>query len=128
MKLNQKGRLEAGADADMVMLHRETMQIEEVIAKGRRFVRNGSCSFRETFLESSNREIKLRGDDRMRELYSAGALIAGTSSGASVMAELMLVSGEGESSPKIGASISLAPGLGLISGVIIDQHFAEQAI
>lgn len=64
--------------------------------------------------------------DRMRELYSAGALIAGTSSGASVMAELMLVSGEGESSPKIGASISLAPGLGLISGVIIDQHFAAR--
>jgi beta-aspartyl-dipeptidase (metallo-type) len=62
LKLNQKGRLEAGADADMVMLHRETMQIEEVIAKGRRFVRNGSCSFRETFLQSSNREIKLRGD------------------------------------------------------------------
>ncbi|MBV9081417.1 MAG: cyanophycinase [Acidobacteriaceae bacterium] len=64
--------------------------------------------------------------DRMRELYTGGALIAGTSSGASVMAEVMMAAGESESSPRLEESIRLAPGLGFISGVIIDQHFAER--
>jgi cyanophycinase len=64
--------------------------------------------------------------DRVRELYSGGLLIAGTSSGASVMSEVMMSSGEGESSHQTEASLKLAPGLGFISGVIIDQHFAER--
>jgi cyanophycinase len=64
--------------------------------------------------------------DRMRQLYAQGALIAGTSSGASVMAEVMMAAGEGESSHQGQESVRLAPGLGLISGVIIDQHFAER--
>ncbi len=64
--------------------------------------------------------------DRMREIYAQGALIAGTSSGASVMAEVMMAAGESESSKQGQESVRLAPGLGLISGVIIDQHFAER--
>ena len=64
--------------------------------------------------------------DRLRELYTGGALIAGTSSGASVMAEVMMAAGEGESSHQGQESVRLSPGLGLISGVIIDQHFAER--
>jgi cyanophycinase len=64
--------------------------------------------------------------DRMRELYTRGALIAGTSSGASVMAEVMMAGGEGESSRNSETTLQLSPGLGLISGVIIDQHFAER--
>lgn len=64
--------------------------------------------------------------DRLRQLYAQGALIAGTSSGASVMAEVMMAAGESESSHQGQESVRLAPGLGLISGVIIDQHFAER--
>src|SRR3954453_6765143 len=64
--------------------------------------------------------------DRMRQLYSRGALIAGTSSGASVMAEVMMAAGESESSHQGQESVRLSAGLGLISGVIIDQHFAER--
>src|SRR4051812_46493302 len=64
--------------------------------------------------------------DRMRQLYSRSALIAGTSSGASVMAEVMMAAGESESSHQGQDSVRLSPGLGLISGVIIDQHFAER--
>ena len=64
--------------------------------------------------------------DRLRQLYTEGALIAGTSSGASVMAEVMMAAGESESSHQGQESVRLAPGLGLISGVIIDQHFAER--
>jgi cyanophycinase len=64
--------------------------------------------------------------ERLREIYEKGATIAGTSSGASVMTEVMMAAGESETSNKVGGSLRLAPGLGLLSGVIIDQHFAER--
>jgi cyanophycinase len=62
---------------------------------------------------------------RIREIYEAGGVIAGTSAGASVMCETMLVKGHSEESYRIG-DLQMAPGLGLIRGVIIDQHFAER--
>jgi cyanophycinase len=64
--------------------------------------------------------------DRIREWYEAGAMIAGTSSGASVMSETMMVSGAGDESHGRTESLRMSPGLGLIPGVIIDQHFAER--
>lgn len=62
---------------------------------------------------------------RIRELHAAGALIAGTSAGASVMSETMLVKGASAESHRIG-DLHMAPGLGLVRDVIIDQHFAER--
>jgi cyanophycinase len=62
----------------------------------------------------------------VRQLYADGATIAGTSSGASVMSETMLVAGDGGESHTGGSSLRMAPGLGFIPGVIIDQHFAER--
>jgi hypothetical protein len=44
--------------------------------------------------------------DRIRTLYEQGWLIAGTSAGASVMSEMMLVSGHGEESHKIGGALA----------------------
>jgi cyanophycinase len=64
--------------------------------------------------------------DLLRDLFLGGATIAGTSSGASVLSETMLVSGETDESHHIGGSLRMAPGLGLIGEVIIDQHFAER--
>src|SRR3954447_8981053 len=64
--------------------------------------------------------------DRMREMYQEGATIAGTSSGASVMTEVMMAAGDGDTSHEVGGELRLAPGLGLVSGIIIDQHFAER--
>ena len=63
---------------------------------------------------------------RVQEIYGAGGVIAGTSAGASVMSETMLVEGGDEESHVIGGSVRMAPGLGLIDGVIIDQHFMER--
>ena len=63
---------------------------------------------------------------RVQEIYEAGGVIAGTSAGASVMSETMLVEGGDEESHVIGGSVRMAPGLGLIEGVIIDQHFMER--
>jgi cyanophycinase len=61
----------------------------------------------------------------IQEIYDRGGTIAGTSAGASVMSETMMVSGVQDESNTIG-SLSMAPGLGLLKGVIIDQHFAER--
>lgn len=63
---------------------------------------------------------------RIREIYDEGGVIAGTSAGASAMCETMLVHGGDEESHVIGGSVRMAPGLGLIGGVIIDQHFMER--
>ena len=63
---------------------------------------------------------------RLMEIYEQGGTIAGTSAGASVMCETMLVEGDGASSATVGGSLRMAPGFGLITGVIIDQHFAER--
>jgi cyanophycinase len=62
----------------------------------------------------------------IKQLYEEGGLIAGTSAGASVMSETMMVAGNGEQSHRLRDAISMAPGFGFIGGVIIDQHFAER--
>lgn len=62
---------------------------------------------------------------RVREIWEAGGLIAGTSAGASVMTETMLVRGTSAETYRIG-DIAMAPGLGLLQNVVIDQHFAER--
>lgn len=64
--------------------------------------------------------------DSLRELYRNGATIAGTSSGASVVSDVMMIAGEGDASQEVSGSLRLAPGLGLITGMIIDQHFAQR--
>jgi cyanophycinase len=63
---------------------------------------------------------------RIQEIYNSGGVIAGTSAGASAMSETMLVVGGDEASHVIGDSVRMAPGMGLIGGVIIDQHFMER--
>ncbi len=64
-------------------------------------------------------------EQRVRELHERGGLLAGTSAGASVMSETMLVKGKSGESYKIG-DLHMAPGLGLVRDMIIDQHFAER--
>jgi cyanophycinase len=61
----------------------------------------------------------------MRDLYWGGGTVVGTSAGAAAMSETMLISGESDGSHDIGA-LGMAPGLGLLSDVVIDSHFAER--
>jgi cyanophycinase len=63
--------------------------------------------------------------ERIREIFERGGTIAGTSAGASAMSDTMLVAGPSDQSNKAEA-VQMAPGLGLINGVIVDQHFAER--
>ena len=64
--------------------------------------------------------------ERIRDVYETGGLVGGTSAGASVMSVTMLVSGAAEESHRLGGSLRMAPGLGLLPDVIVDQHFAER--
>jgi len=61
----------------------------------------------------------------MREHYYRGGTIAGTSAGAAAMPETMIVDGPSDESNRISA-LDMAPGLGFISGVCIDSHFAQR--
>jgi len=64
-------------------------------------------------------------EQRVQDIYAAGGVICGTSAGASAMCETMMVKGHGSESYRVG-DLRMAPGLGLIRSVIIDQHFAER--
>ncbi|RZA08521.1 MAG: cyanophycinase [Proteobacteria bacterium] len=64
--------------------------------------------------------------DEIYKIYERGGMIAGTSAGASVMSETMLVAGSSDSSYRIGSGVRTAPGLGFVKNMIIDQHFAER--
>ncbi len=64
-------------------------------------------------------------ESKVREIHRNGGVIAGTSAGAAVMSETMLVGGSSGESHRIG-DLHMAPGLGLIRDAIIDQHFAER--
>ncbi|MGB9866616.1 MAG: cyanophycinase [Bacillota bacterium] len=64
-------------------------------------------------------------DKALRHALARGAVIAGTSAGASAMSSVMIVEGRGEESPKKGA-VRLAPGLRFLENAVIDQHFAQR--
>lgn len=62
---------------------------------------------------------------RIRQIWREGGVLAGTSAGASVMSDTMMVRGASAETHRIG-DLRMAPGLGLVRDVIIDQHFAER--
>lgn len=61
----------------------------------------------------------------LHEAYRDGVLISGTSAGASAMSDVMIIGGSGDDAPK-GNSVSMAPGMGFLEEVVIDQHFAQR--
>lgn len=61
----------------------------------------------------------------IHEFYHSGKILAGTSAGASMMSEIMIIEGYDEKAPA-KAAINMSPGMGLIENVIIDQHFNQR--
>jgi beta-aspartyl-dipeptidase (metallo-type) len=61
LKLDSKGKIEAGRDADLLVLREGSLEIKDVILRGRRVIKNGRAVVAERFLEDSNRQIMLRG-------------------------------------------------------------------
>ncbi|MGE5484192.1 MAG: cyanophycinase [Ignavibacteriales bacterium] len=64
-------------------------------------------------------------DRELHEAYERGVVIAGTSAGASAMSDTMIIEGDGRESPRNFAT-RMAPGMGLLEEVVIDQHFAQR--
>ncbi len=61
----------------------------------------------------------------LTEASRNGSVVAGTSAGAAVMTAIMVAGGERGRSPSANLA-RMAPGLGLIESMIIDQHFRER--
>ena len=57
--------------------------------------------------------------------FAAGVVVAGTSAGAAVMSPRM-ITGEGDFTVIDGDAVEVRPGLGLVDGVIVDQHFVRR--
>jgi cyanophycinase len=64
-------------------------------------------------------------DAHLQQLHARGGTIAGTSAGASAMGATMIGSGASAQSHRAG-DLHMSQGLGLLHGVVIDQHFAER--
>ena len=63
--------------------------------------------------------------EAIRAAHRRGAIIAGTSAGASICSEHMVSFGSGGSTPKFRVG-QVSQGLGLLTGVIVDQHFTQR--
>lgn len=64
-------------------------------------------------------------DDVLHDRHREGAVIAGTSAGASAMSETMIVAGDSDDAPK-KCTTKMAPGMGFLEGTVVDQHFAQR--
>jgi cyanophycinase len=64
-------------------------------------------------------------DAAIRQRHAAGATIGGTSAGAAMMPDIMIVEGESETNPRVNV-VEMGPGMGFLPGIVIDQHFAQR--
>jgi beta-aspartyl-dipeptidase (metallo-type) len=62
LQFANKGKLEEGRDADVLILGKENLEIKDVICGSRRLMKSGKLNFKEKFLEESNRKINLKGE------------------------------------------------------------------
>ncbi len=64
-------------------------------------------------------------DKLLHTKFAQGLVIAGTSAGAAMMSEMMIVEGDSTTHPTID-SVMLEPGMGFLPNVAIDQHFSQR--
>lgn len=63
--------------------------------------------------------------DLLRERYRAGCVFGGTSAGTAVMAGTM-ITGDGDFEVIDGHKVDTRPGLGMLPGAFVDQHFIKR--
>ncbi|MBX6395784.1 MAG: cyanophycinase [Alicyclobacillaceae bacterium] len=66
-----------------------------------------------------------RMDGLLHQVHERGAVLAGTSAGASIMSSTMIVEGEADTNPRPGI-VHMEPGMEFLTGLVIDQHFAQR--
>ncbi|MGI0485537.1 cyanophycinase [Pantanalinema rosaneae CENA516] len=64
-------------------------------------------------------------DAALHQRFASGVVIAGTSAGAAMMPDMMIVEGESETNPR-PETVKMDQGMGFLPGVVIDQHFAQR--
>jgi cyanophycinase len=64
-------------------------------------------------------------DEAIHKRYQEGIVVAGTSAGAAVMPDVMIVEGDSTTNPRIEV-VEMGPGMGFLPGVVIDQHFSQR--
>lgn len=64
-------------------------------------------------------------DEAIHKRYSEGAVIGGTSAGAAVMPDVMIIEGDSETHPRMNV-VDMGPGMTFLPGVVIDQHFSQR--
>lgn len=64
-------------------------------------------------------------DKAIHQRYSEGIVVGGTSAGAAVMPDVMIVEGDSETNPRIEI-VEMGPGMAFLPGVVIDQHFSQR--
>jgi cyanophycinase len=63
--------------------------------------------------------------DALANAHDRGAVLAGTSAGASAFASHMVAFGQSGTTPK-NRMVQLSAGLGILQGLVIDQHFEQR--
>lgn len=92
----------------------------DVIQRSRCVFMTGGDQLRITSILGGTRACR-----ELRGVYESGGIIMGTSAGASAMSSTMIVQGS-DNEPARKCTLKMAPGLGLLDGVIIDQHFDQR--
>jgi cyanophycinase len=64
-------------------------------------------------------------DQAIHRQHEQGTVIGGTSAGAAMMPDEMIVGGASVSNPSVDA-VSMGPGMGFLPGIVVDQHFAQR--
>lgn len=64
-------------------------------------------------------------DRLIHERYNQGLVVGGTSAGAAMMPEMMIVKGDGETNPRVEV-VHMDRGMGFLPGLVLDQHFSQR--
>lgn len=64
-------------------------------------------------------------DAAIHKRYSEGIVVGGTSAGAAMMPDIMIVEGDSQTNPRVNV-VEMGPGMGFLPGVVIDQHFLQR--
>ena len=64
-------------------------------------------------------------DRLVKRRHGKGLLLGGTSAGAAMMSNSMLLGGDGECNPRSGA-VEIGPGMDFVVGACIDTHFSQR--
>lgn len=64
-------------------------------------------------------------DAAIHKRYSEGIVVGGTSAGAAMMPDVMIVEGDSQTNPRVNV-VQMGPGMGFLPGIVIDQHFLQR--